>query len=89
MKASFDKDLIRELCQSYGVLEHYHNAFGRKHVVPQGTLLALLNALGVPTENAQAAREALRQKEAASWQSPLPPLLVQRITPEPPRVALS
>ncbi|MBU2851638.1 malto-oligosyltrehalose synthase [Acidithiobacillus ferrivorans] len=89
MKASFDKDLIRELCQSYGVLEHYHNAFGRKHVVPQGTLLALLNALGVPTENAQAAREALRQKEAASWQSPLPPLLVQRITTEPPRVALS
>ncbi|WP_291524960.1 4-alpha-glucanotransferase, partial [Acidithiobacillus sp.] len=89
MKAPLDKNLIRELCQSYGVLEHYHNAVGRKRVVPQGTLLALLKALGVPTENAQDAREALRQKEAASWQSLLPPLLVQRITTEPPWVALS
>ncbi|MFA5732288.1 MAG: 4-alpha-glucanotransferase, partial [Acidithiobacillus sp.] len=89
MKAPLDKNLIRELCQSYGVLEYYHNAVGRKRVVPQGTLLALLKALGVPTENAQDAREALRQKEAASWQSLLPPLLVQRITTEPPWVALS
>ncbi|HUW97780.1 MAG TPA: malto-oligosyltrehalose synthase [Acidiferrobacter sp.] len=89
MKTTIDRGLIHELCQSYGVLEHYHNAFGKKHIVPQGTLLALLKALGVPTEDAHAARDALRRKEAAAWRSPLPPLLVQRITAKPPGVALS
>lgn len=88
-KAMIDRNLLLTLCQAYGVLTEYRDVFERRLPVPESTLRSLLAALGVPMDDATAARQALAGQENAAWLRPLPPVLVHRASAGPVTVHLS
>jgi 4-alpha-glucanotransferase len=67
-----------ELARRYGVATGYDDANARRVVVPAPTLIAVLEALGVPAATEGERDEALRAHDRARWSRPLPPTIVAR-----------
>ncbi|WP_149537325.1 glycogen debranching protein GlgX [Siccirubricoccus phaeus] len=58
-KAAAEPALLRELAQAAGIAPEWHGLDGQAHLVPEGSLRAILAALGLPAESAAQARESL------------------------------
>jgi 4-alpha-glucanotransferase len=69
---------LAELARRYGVAADYEDWTGRRTTVPQSTLVAVLDALGVPaaTEAEQVAALAAHDREY--WARPLQPVVIGR-----------
>jgi 4-alpha-glucanotransferase len=70
--------LLRELAERHRVATSYAGWDGTRREVSAETLRAVLGALGVPTDSAEAMRAALEEMEAAPWRRLLPPVAVVR-----------
>ena len=64
-RAAADASLLAELAQAAGIDTAWHDISGTRHAVPEGTLRALLGALGLPAETAAQARDSLARRRAA------------------------
>ncbi|MBP0462369.1 glycogen debranching protein GlgX [Roseomonas sp. PWR1] len=64
-RAAADPALLAELAQAAGIDTAWHDISGTRHAVPEGTLRALLGALGLPAETAGQARDSLARRRAA------------------------
>jgi len=51
--------LLGQLAAATGIAPHWYDLTGREHEVPEGTLRAVLGALGLPAETAAQARDSL------------------------------
>ncbi|MFV2144429.1 MULTISPECIES: 4-alpha-glucanotransferase [Isoptericola] len=69
---------LHELAAAYGVLTEYHRFGGEVARVPDATLVAVLQALGVEAGGPQAISQALRRVRDEEWRSVLPPTVVAR-----------
>ena len=63
--AAADPSLIAELSAAAGIATSWHDIAGTHHAVPEGTLRAVLGALGLPAETAAQARDSLARRRAA------------------------
>lgn len=67
-----------ELATSYGVATEYWDWQGQHVVVPEGTVRAVLSALGVDASTPQAARAAAVKRRDDAWRRMLPATVVAR-----------
>ena len=67
-----------ELAQRYGVATHYDDWTGRQVTASAATLIAVLDALGVPAETEQQRAGALDRHDRDYWSRSLPPSIVGR-----------
>ncbi|MGE2691534.1 4-alpha-glucanotransferase [Mycolicibacterium pulveris] len=67
-----------ELARRYGVATEYEDWASRRITVAEATLVAVLDALGVPAGTEQQRRAALAEHDRAYWARPLPPTIVMR-----------
>nr|WP_242534931.1 glycogen debranching protein GlgX [Roseococcus suduntuyensis] len=74
--------LLGRLAEAAGLAPIWHDVEGRRHLVPEGTLRALLGALGLPAETAAQAHDSLARRMAA----PLLPPHVAGVTGQPTRL---
>ncbi|HEU4676590.1 MAG TPA: hypothetical protein VFS29_11410, partial [Motilibacteraceae bacterium] len=65
-----------ELATSYGVATEYWDWQGQHVVVPEGTVRAVLAALGVDASTPQAARAAAARRRDDAWRRMLPATVV-------------
>jgi len=80
---------IVELAQRCGIASAFVDARGERRETPAHTQAALLAAMGFPAgADADTARAALDELDAAEWLAPLPPVTVHR-TPGPPSILLT
>ena len=66
------------LAHRYGVATHYVDWTGGNRVVPESTLLAVLDALGVPADTEEDRAAAFLAHDRAYWENVLPPTVVVR-----------
>lgn len=59
-----DPSLIATLAQAAGIATDWHDIGGTRHAVPEGTMRALLAALGLPAETRAQARDSLARRRA-------------------------
>ena len=59
-----DPALLARLAHTAGIATDWHEISGRRHAVPEATLRALLDALGLPARTDAAARESLARLSA-------------------------
>ena len=69
-------EALTRLAAGYGVATDYWDWQGRHVVVPPGTIVAVLGALGVDAGSPQAVARALEEREQAAWRRVLPPVVV-------------
>ncbi|AGB23539.1 4-alpha-glucanotransferase [Mycobacterium sp. JS623] len=67
-----------ELARRYGVATEYENWTGRQTVVADSTLIAVLDALGVPAATEDERTAALRAHDRDYWERALPPAIIGR-----------
>ena len=67
-----------ELSRRYGVATEYDDAGGRRVVVAEHTLVAVLAALGVDAATEESRAAALLDHDREYWARPLPPTIVAR-----------
>jgi 4-alpha-glucanotransferase len=67
-----------ELARRYGVATEYENWTGRHTVVADTTLIAVLDALGVPAATEDERTAALAAHDRDYWQRALPPTIIAR-----------
>ncbi|MBP1822825.1 4-alpha-glucanotransferase [Mycobacterium sp. OAE908] len=67
-----------ELARRYGVATEYENWTGRHTVVADSTLIAVLDALGVPAATEDERTAALAAHDREYWQRALPPTIIAR-----------
>jgi 4-alpha-glucanotransferase len=67
-----------ELARRFGVATEYDDANGRRVVVPEHTLVAVLAALGVDATTQEQRAAALHDHDRAYWARSLPPTIVAR-----------
>ncbi len=60
-----DAALLASLSTAAGIATAWHDIDGTRHTVPEGTLRAVLAALGLPAETAAQARDSLARRRAA------------------------
>jgi 4-alpha-glucanotransferase len=72
-----DQTLI-ELARRFGVSTDYNDWTGRRANVPESTLVAVLDALGVAAVTAEERSAALLAHDRAHWSKSLPPTIVGR-----------
>ncbi len=77
MPVTLDDDL-RELAAALGVATDYWDWQGRHIEVSEGTVRAVLTALGLDVANPEAVRRAREEQRLAPWRRTLPPCLVVR-----------
>jgi 4-alpha-glucanotransferase len=68
--------LLDQLSRQCGIGDAYHNWRGELMWVSRETKLAILNAMGRPTDDAAAIECVLHELEAARWRTLLPPVAV-------------
>ena len=73
--AAAEPALLGRLATAVGIAPLWHDLSGRQHQVPEGTLRAVLAALGLPAETANQARESLGRRR---HRPALPPHLPAR-----------
>ncbi|MHC9295870.1 4-alpha-glucanotransferase [Mycobacterium sp. LTG2003] len=69
---------LLELAHRYGVATEYEDWTGRRIAVPESTLVAVLDALGLPASTEQGRAEALAALDREYWQRSLPPIVLGR-----------
>ncbi|HTM85562.1 MAG TPA: 4-alpha-glucanotransferase, partial [Mycobacterium sp.] len=67
-----------ELAHRHGVATEYDDWTGRRLTVAESTLVAVLEALGVPAGTEPARAEALAAHDRDYWQRSLPPIVLAR-----------
>lgn len=67
-----------ELARRYGVATEYENWTGRHTIVADSTLIAVLDALGVPAATEDERTAALRAHDRDYWERALPPTIIGR-----------
>ncbi|WIM88926.1 4-alpha-glucanotransferase [Candidatus Mycobacterium wuenschmannii] len=65
-----------ELAGRYGISTDYEDWSGRRVAVPEGTLIAVLAALGVAASDEATRNEALTAHDRAHWSRALPPTII-------------
>jgi 4-alpha-glucanotransferase len=68
--------LLDQLARQRGIGDAYHNWRGDLVWVSSGTKRAILQAMGLPTDDAAAVESALRERDAERWRALLPPVAV-------------
>jgi 4-alpha-glucanotransferase len=71
-------DSLVELARRYGVATEYQNWTGRYTVVAEATLIAVLDALGVPAATEDERSAALAAHDRNHWERSLPPAIIAR-----------
>jgi 4-alpha-glucanotransferase len=69
---------LLELARRYGVAAEFDDWTGRRTDVPESTLVAVLEALGVPAGTEQMRADALAAHDRQYWQRALPPIVLGR-----------
>ncbi|MCV7289934.1 4-alpha-glucanotransferase [Mycolicibacterium wolinskyi] len=69
---------LLELARRYGVATEYEDWTGQRIEVPESTLVAVLDALGLPASTEQGRAEALAAHDREYWQRSLPPIVLGR-----------
>lgn len=69
---------LLELARRYGVATEYEDWTGRRIAVPESTLVAVLDALGLQASTEQGRAEALAAHDREYWQRSLPPIVLGR-----------
>ena len=59
-----DPGLLARLAAAAGIAPAWHDLAGQEHLVPEGSLRALLGSLGLPAESAAQAAESLHRLQA-------------------------
>jgi 4-alpha-glucanotransferase len=67
---------LHELARLHGAQVAYDDVTGQRHEASVESLLAVLEVLGAPLPNLEAASDALRERIQAQWRSPLEPVVV-------------
>lgn len=67
---------LLELARRYGVATEYHDWTGRHVTVSESTLVAVLEALGLPAGTEQGRLDALATHDCEYWQRSLPPIVL-------------
>jgi 4-alpha-glucanotransferase len=70
------EDLVDRAARCYGIEPDYYDIWGRLHIVPLDTKVALLRAMGVCADTREGLEAALSDKERGEWVRPLPPAVV-------------
>jgi 4-alpha-glucanotransferase len=70
------QSLLDQLSRQCGIGDAYHNWRGDLMWVSRETKMAILNAMGRPTDDAAAIESVLHELETASWRTLLPPVAV-------------
>jgi 4-alpha-glucanotransferase len=73
-----EQDLLRELAERYGIAPDYHDIWGQRHETSAEIRRAILAAMGVSVESAEALRRALVDCADAPWRQACDPVLVVR-----------
>jgi 4-alpha-glucanotransferase len=71
-------DALRELAAEHGVATDFWDWQGRHVLVPRGSVVAVLAALGVAAHTEQSVHESLREVREAPWRRTLPACVVTR-----------
>jgi len=79
---------IEKLCQEHGIDREYWDIWGRRHEVPEETLLAILRSFGLQTETPGALAASAEEWEQARAGRPLDPVTVLSVNEASPSVAL-
>ncbi len=74
-----EQDLLRELAEHYGISSEYHDIWGQRHETSAETRRAILDAMGVRIESAEAVRRALEDCADAPWRRVCEPVRVTRV----------
>ncbi|OBB01750.1 4-alpha-glucanotransferase [Mycolicibacterium fortuitum] len=69
---------LLELAARYGVAAEFDDWTGRRTAIAESTLVAVLEALGVPAGTEQERAEALAAHDRQYWQRALPPIVLGR-----------
>ncbi|WP_425553768.1 4-alpha-glucanotransferase [Isoptericola hypogeus] len=69
---------LRELASAHGVLTEHHTFGGAAAAAPAATLVAVLEALGVPAATPQQVTHSLQRARDDEWRAVLPPTVVVR-----------
>ncbi|WP_135455166.1 4-alpha-glucanotransferase [Mycobacterium sp. DL99] len=69
---------LLELARRYGVAAEFDDWTGRRTAVAESTLVAVLEALGVPAGTERERADALAGHDRQYWQRPLPPIVLGR-----------
>ena len=78
-----EQELLRELAECYGIASDYHDIWSQRHETSAQTRRAILDAMGVQVESADALRRALADWADAPWRRVCDPVHVARVE-EPP-----
>jgi 4-alpha-glucanotransferase len=73
---------LGELARRYGVATEFEDWTGRRVDVPESTLVAVLEALGVSASTEDAREAALAKHDRDHWSATLPPAIVGRVDSE-------
>jgi 4-alpha-glucanotransferase len=65
-----------ELARRFGIATEYEDWAGRRVVIPEATLVAVLAAFGVPAATEQERRTAVHDHDRSYWAHALPPAIV-------------
>jgi malto-oligosyltrehalose synthase/4-alpha-glucanotransferase len=69
---------LKDLARLHGIAPEYHDIWGKRHEVPDATLVALLTEFGIDAATRAAVDGALREHARGRWREILPPVLVLR-----------
>ena len=73
-----EHELLRELAEHHGIASEYHDIWGQRHETSAQTMRAILDAMGVRVESADAVRRARADCADASWRQVCDPVRVAR-----------
>lgn len=78
-----EEELLRELAECHGITPEYHDIWGQRHETTAQTRRAILEAMGVRVESADAMRHALAERTDAPWRQVCDPVHVIRAEQPP------
>jgi (1->4)-alpha-D-glucan 1-alpha-D-glucosylmutase len=80
---------LAELARLHGIEPDWFDIWGKRHLVPEQTLGALLAEFGLATSDPQALKAARATTAAAGWRELLPPVIVVQESAAPWKVRLA
>ena len=69
-------EALRDLARLHGIAPDYYDIWGKRHDVPDATLVALLAEFGIDATTAEAIDSAVRAHAVGRWREMLPPVAV-------------
>jgi 4-alpha-glucanotransferase len=74
-----EHELLLHLAGRYGIAPDYHDIWGQRHETSDDTRRAILSAMGVQADTADAIRRALAALDEAPWRRACEPVRVARV----------